>query len=171
MKCKEDPCPHPAWGRGWCQGHYARWYTGRPVAGPLREKWSACVICGEPHKAKGYCRFHYYRFTHGLDLNAPRLRAPKGSGHVKKKDGYRMVWVPGVGQVQEHRLVMEEHLGRPLEPWENVHHKNGMRADNRIENLERWITMQPSGQRLEDVIAFVVEHYPAEVRQALAIAE
>jgi hypothetical protein len=110
---------------------------------------------------------HYYRFRHGLDLAVPRLRAPKGSGHVKKKDGYRMVWVPGRGQVQEHRLVMERHLGRPLWPDEEVHHKNLRRADNWIENLELWATSQPSGARVEDLVAFYVERYPELAAQVL----
>lgn len=52
----------------------------------------------------------------------------------------------------EHRVIMEVMLERELEPHENVHHINGIRHDNRVENLELWVTRQPSGARSSDLL-------------------
>ena len=73
-----------------------------------------------------------------------RRKTPQGYVQVWTEEGYRM----------EHHLVMEEHLGRRLLPHEEVHHKHGIRDDNRIEQLELWTTSQPHGQRVEDKTAW-----------------
>lgn len=79
-------------------------------------------------------------------------------------DGYVMIWCPDhpdvylpSNRLPEHRLVMEQMLGRRLLPGENVHHKNGVRHDNRETNLELWITQQPKGQRVQDLLDWARE--------------
>lgn len=80
-------------------------------------------------------------------------------GRIKDNFGYIQIWKPdhpnckSAGYIHEHRLVMSEFLGRQLQKNENIHHKNGIRDDNRIENLELWTKSQPSGQRKEDLIS------------------
>jgi hypothetical protein len=70
--------------------------------------------------------------------------------------------------VLEHRMVMSDYLGRPLLGRETVHHKNGNRSDNRIDNLELWSSAQPAGQSVEDKVQFALEILATYRPEALA---
>lgn len=78
-------------------------------------------------------------------------------GRMVDGSGYIRIIVPGHHSVTktkpyvlEHRYVMEQMLGRSLLKGENVHHKNGIKSDNRPENLELWKEHQPKGQRAHE---------------------
>lgn len=109
-----------------------------------------CRECGAPVRARGLCSVHYMRvWRTGMTT---RRKAANGAGHLTKH-GYREVTVGGRKTLQ-HRVVMEDRLGRALFPEESVHHINGVRDDNRPENLELWSSSQPAGQRVADKIAW-----------------
>ncbi len=77
------------------------------------------------------------------------VKVPKGTPGTKGGCRGRWVW--------EHRYVMQEAIGRPLLPHEEVHHRNGYGDDNRLTNLELWSTSHPAGQRVEDKVAWAKE--------------
>lgn len=137
----------------------------RRDTGPLR---TPCLIgdCNRPVKAEGLCQVHSARRAAGKPLDTPiqgegsDINNPDTWGRKKNPKGYitlRCMRGGTAKQISEHRWVMQKHLGRELHPHEEVHHINGVRDDNRIENLELWSTSQPKGQRVEDKVTWARE--------------
>jgi hypothetical protein len=158
--CAVDWCDRPALNKGWCDMHAKRARRGADMNKPPNQKKTKptgpCAIdgCAERAVVKSLCRLHYGRKFYADNI-AARKRQARADGFVTVY-GYRRVQVDG-RQVAEHRLVVERHIGRRLLPGENVHHRNGNRLDNRLENLELWASAQPVGQRAADLLAYAEE--------------
>lgn len=131
--------------------HRSQWLARGENNGP-------CTVPGcdkDPCVARGMCSAHYYKFlrwgnTEGKAGEPPHRRV--------NTSGYVEVYELETGRYKlEHRALIEKRIGRSLLPHENVHHINGDRQDNRIENLELWSSSQPAGQRVKDKAAWARE--------------
>ena len=131
QRCSRDGCGRELWSKGLCKAHL-----------PTRNK---------PRSKKG----REYK------PRAPRVKTSSSVGSWmtdRKGYVYRIRSLSGVKtRESQHRVIMAEMLGRPLLPNEEVHHRNGVRHDNRPENLEIWVSKQPRGQRPQDLVAYAKE--------------
>lgn len=152
-----------------CRNHDAKrrkWGDALATAPKKAGPGVVCEIdgCNEVVIARNLCALHYDRLkVHGDPLWEPYV-VPEGTRRPDR-DGYIMIKATGHSEAMsrggiwasEHRVVMSEFLGRPLRPNENVHHINGDKRDNRIENLELWAKGQPAGARTRDKLAWAEE--------------
>lgn len=120
---------------------------------PVVRSTGRCSSCNGKHRRK---KINYKRGWHRLPSGYIYL-----SGHQEHPNAN------GVGQIAEHVLVMTQKLGRAMVKGESVHHLNGIRDDNRPENLELWSRAQPAGQRVKDKVAFALELVRLYVPQLL----
>jgi hypothetical protein len=120
--------------------------------------------CERKYNSNGLCALHYNRLRLSGEVGPAGLKKRMGAPtYTDKRTGYVYANISLTGKTRPvllHRYIMERQLGRPLYKWENVHHKNGIRDDNRPENLELWVRGQPAGQRVEDIVKWMVENYP-----------
>lgn len=119
----------------------------------------------------GFCSNRCSASAYQLRRTDARERYINSHGYVKVRARNHPKAAKFGKHVSEHTLVMEKALGRLLRPGENVHHKNGVRTDNRPENLELWVRPQISGQRVEDLIEFVFTQYNEEIRRKLDVQD
>ena len=131
--------------------------------------WSACGYCGKERwvqRVGGRARWEYCRVC----AQIYNRHSPSGSSHYNWKggvtrqgNGYLMQMVDRDSpywnmvktrskQVLQHRLVMAKHLGRCLESNEIVHHLNGIKDDNRFENLVLTTLKTHEGNTLNSIL-------------------
>lgn len=135
---------------------------------PLKTPAVLCRSCGGKRAIN---RPELRNASHSSDCTCHRCKATRGEltkeanpwwkgGKRVHKSGYIYILIDEDDPMRcmagreaivfEHRLVMARHIGRPLTDNETVHHRNGNKTDNRIENLELWIGNHSNGIRLDD---------------------
>lgn len=156
--CSVEGCGREYHAKSYCLLHYTRQRRhGDPgVALKAHNNGAACAVdsCEREAIRRRMCNLHYMRWLrYGATTDPRKARMPRRTG----QDGYVQLLLPDHpkairGRVAEHRAVMEAHLGRFLLDHETVHHINGVRGDNRLDNLELWSSSHPPGQRVDDKV-------------------
>ena len=178
--CSVDGCERPNESQGYCSMHRWRMRTyGDPgPVGPIKKRRDAapeqpCEVPGCDrlrHHGSPYCHLHRERLRRTGEVGPAQPTRVKGVVRPTK-EGYRRIHVSDGRRVLEHVHVMEQELGRRLAPGENVHHKNGIKDQNDLGNLELWLVTQPTGQRVTDLMAYIAEYHADAMREMLARKE
>lgn len=156
----------------------------------MRHDWErTCLECGKEYRSRGgnkrcpMCKYYEMKkpcpscgvLIHPKSKTCLKCSAivrrgadhPAWRGGKTMINGYVLTSAPDhprvrSGYVLEHIIVMEKKLGRYLLSGENIHHLNGVKNDNRLENLELWVKSQPAGQRVEDLVKWahgIIDRY------------
>ncbi len=157
--CKVGDCPKTSFALGFCAKHYRAYKQhGDPLIS--KKRWADYVppsckmeACQNKSLSLGFCMKHYRAYKRYGDPCFSKQKEFRID-----EDGYIHR-----GRKREHRLVMEDILGRPLLATETVHHKNGIKHDNRPENLQlRLINQHPAGSAIGDLLEwaeYIIKEY------------
>lgn len=176
-QCSIEGCFKEARTKGYCVAHYTKLIRfGDPLAYAPKRTGQPCKTdgCDGLSVARGWCRKCYSAWRAHGDPTKRSEQFLKYHQDLVDDQGYVSAYAPGhpnankANRLPKHRLIMSDFLGRPLRANENVHHINGVKTDNRIENLELWVTSQPKGQRPQDLVTHakkILKAYAGEVEK------
>lgn len=143
--CSVDGCGEPLKANGLCSRHLWQMYTHGKILSveKIRDKNRKCSVpgCNRKHRSNGYCAGHLGQIRRHGKITSVEI-APRGTGLSVGSSGYVLVKNPSHkyankrGYIKRANLVWEEKTGHTVTPPEVIHHKNGVKNDDRFENLE-----------------------------------